>query len=126
MRFMVIVKGDKRTEAGVLPTRKELEGMGVFNEALMKAGVWVDAMGLQPTSKGAKVSFGGGKPQVIDGPFTETKELIAGFWIIKVKSKEEAIERAKKVPFQHLPGDGRVPELEVRQVYEQEDLADVK
>ena len=92
MRFMVIVKADKKSEAGVLPTAKELETMGAFNEQLIKAGVLVDAAGLQPTSKGAKVAFRNGKVHVTDGPFAETKELIAGYWIIDVKSKADAIE----------------------------------
>jgi hypothetical protein len=92
MRFMMLLKADKTTEAGVLPTKKDLEVMGKYNEELIKAGVLLDAAGLQPSSKGAKVTFQGGKPQVTDGPFAETKELLAGFWMIKVKSKEEAIE----------------------------------
>src|SRR5688572_1940859 len=125
MRFMMLLKADKTTEAGVLPTRKELEVMGKFNEELMKAGVLLDGAGLQPSSKGAKVTFQGGKPQVTDGPFTETKELIAGYWMIQVKSKEEAIEWAKRVPFDHLPGNGRVPEIELRQMFEITDFPDV-
>ena len=124
MRFMMIVKADKRSEAGVLPTRNDLETMGKYNEQLIKAGILVDAAGLQPSSKGARVVFQGGKPQVIDGPFAETKELIAGYWLINVKSKEEAIEWARKVPFAQLPNDGRAPEIEVRQMFETSDFPD--
>ena len=125
MRFMMIVKADQRTEAGVLPTRQDLETMGRYNEELIKAGVLLDAAGLQPTSKGSRVSFQGGKPQVTDGPFAETKELIAGYWVIQVKSREEAIEWAKKVPFAQLPREGRTPEIEVRQIFEVTDFPDV-
>ena|SRR5438093_7122078 len=124
MRFMVIVKADKKSEAGVLPTAKELETMGAFNEQLIKAGVLVDAAGLQPTSKGAKVAFRNGKVHVTDGPFAETKELIAGYWILDVKSKADAIEWAKRVPFGDLPHDGREPELEIRQLFDVSDFPD--
>jgi len=119
---MVMVKADSRTEAGVLPTREDLETMGKFNDELIKAGVMKDGAGLKPTSKGARVSFGGGTPTVTDGPFAETKELIAGYWIWDVKSKQEAIEWAKKIPFKQLPNQGRVPEVEIRQFYEMEDF----
>jgi hypothetical protein len=122
---MMIVKADKTTEAGVLPSREDFEVMGKYNEELVKAGVLMDAAGLQPSSRGARVSFSGGKAQVIDGPFVETKELIAGYWVINVKSREEAIEWAKRVPFDKLPHDGRVAELELRQFFELEDFADV-
>jgi hypothetical protein len=125
MRFMMIVKADKTTEAGVLPTREDLEVMGKYNEELVKAGVLLDGAGLQPSSKGAKVTFQGGKPQVTDGPFAETKELLAGYWMIQVKSKEEAIEWAKRVPFEHLPSNGRVAEIELRQMFEITDFPDV-
>ena len=125
MRFMMIVKADKNTEAGVLPTEKDLEVMGRYNEELVKAGVLVDGAGLQPSSKGARVTFVNGKPQVTDGPFAETKELIAGYWIIQVKSRDEAIEWAKRVPFQHLPASGRQPEIEVRQFFELEDFPNI-
>jgi hypothetical protein len=125
MRFMMLLKADKTTEAGVLPTQKDLEVMGKYNEELVKAGVLLDAAGLQPSSKGAKVTFQGGKPQVTDGPFAETKELLAGYWMIKVKSKEEAIEWAKRVPFGHLPSNGRAPEIELRQMFEITDFPDV-
>jgi hypothetical protein len=126
MRFVMFVKADKQTEAGVLPTKRDLEAMGKFNEEMIKAGVMVDGLGLQPSSKGARVAFDHGQIKVTDGPFVETKELIAGFWILEAKSKEEVIAWAKKVPFQQLPGDGRVPELEIRQVFSDDDLKDVK
>jgi len=125
MRFMMLLKADKRTEAGELPSRTDLEVMGKYNQELMKAGVLLDGAGLQPSSKGAKVTFAGGKPQVTDGPFAETKELIAGYWMIQVKSKEEAIEWAKRVPFDRIPHEGRVAEIELRQMFEITDFADV-
>ena len=125
MRFMMLLKADKVTEAGVLPSRTDLEVMGKYNEELVKAGVLLDAAGLKPSSKGAKVTFQNGKPQVTDGPFAETKEIIAGYWMIKVSSKEEAIEWAKRVPFDRIPSTGRVPEIELRQMFELEDFADV-
>src|SRR5579872_2537856 len=118
MRFMVIVKASKESEAGVLPSRELLTEMGKFNEELVKAGVMLAGEGLHPTSKGVRVKFEGGKRTVIDGPFTETKELIAGFWMIQVKSKEEAIEWVKRAPF-----DGGV-EIEIRQVFEVEDFGE--
>ena len=116
MRFMVMVPADKNSEAGVLPDKKIFEEMGKFNEEMVKAGVMLAAEGLQPTSKGARIKFSGGKTTVIDGPFTESKELIAGFWLIQVKSKEEAIAWMRRAPF----GDGVV--LEIRQVFETEDF----
>jgi hypothetical protein len=125
MRFMMLLKADKRTEAGTLPTREDLEAMGRYNEALVKAGVLLDGAGLQPSSKGAKVTFQNGKAQVTDGPFAETKELIAGYWMIKVNSKEEAIEWAKQVPVAQLPGNERAPEIELRQMFELTDFPDV-
>jgi hypothetical protein len=115
MRFMMIVKGDERSEAGVLPTEQELADMAKYNEQLVKAGVMLAGEGLQATSKGAKVRFDGAKRTVIDGPFTEAKELIAGFWLIQVKSKEEAVEWAKRVPFTE-------GEVELRQIFELEDF----
>jgi hypothetical protein len=118
----MIVKADKRSEAGVMPTEQELATMGKYNQQLIDAGVMVDGAGLQPTSKGARVGFKDGKVVVTDGPFAETKELIAGYWIINVKSKAEAIEWAKKIPFQTLPNDGRTPEVELRQFFEIEDF----
>ncbi|MGB9073929.1 MAG: YciI family protein [Terriglobales bacterium] len=116
MRFMVIVKANKDSEAGVLPSKELLTEMGKFNEELAKAGVLLAAEGLQASSKGARVKFSGAKRTVIDGPFAETKELIAGFWLWKVKSKEEAIEWLKRAPF-----DGGT-EVEIRQVFEAEDF----
>ena len=117
MRFMVIVKANKESEAGVLPSQEILERMGKFNEELVKAGVMLAGEGLQASSKGARVKFSGDKRMVTDGPFAETKELIAGFWMWKVKSKEEAIEWLKRAPF-----DGG-EEVEIRQVFETEDFA---
>jgi hypothetical protein len=125
MRFMMLVKADKTTEAGVLPTQKDLEVMGKYNEELVKAGVLLDLAGLQPSSKGAKVTFQGGKVLVTDGPFVETKELIAGYWVIQVKSRDEAIAWAKRVPFDRLPSSGRAPEIELRQMFELTDFPDV-
>jgi hypothetical protein len=116
MRFMVIVKANKDSEAGVLPDKKILTEMGKYNEELSKAGVMLAGEGLQPSSKGVRVKFSGGKPTVIDGPFTETKELVAGFWLWQVKSKEEAIEWLKRAPF------GGGTEVELRQVFEAEDF----
>jgi len=124
VRFMVMVKADSRSEAGVMPSRQDLEAMGKFNEELIKAGIMKDAAGLQPSSKGARVSFAGGAPTVTDGPFAETKELIAGYWVWEVKSRQEAIEWAKKIPFKQLPSQG-VPGVEIRQFFELEDFADV-
>jgi hypothetical protein len=123
---MVMVKADAKTEAGVLPTAQDFAAMDVFNDQLIKAGVMKDGAGLKPTSKGARVSFAGGTPRVTDGPFAETKELIAGYWIWEVKSKQEAIEWAKKIPFKQLPSDGRAPEVELRQFYEDDDFKDVR
>ena len=116
MRFMVIVKADKNSEAGVMPSRELLTAMGKFNEELVKAGVMLAGEGLQASSKGARVRFSGSKRTVIDGPFAETKELVAGFWLWQVKSKEEAIEWLKRAPF-----DGGT-EVEIRQVFESEDF----
>ena len=118
MRFMVIVKENEESEAGVLPDQKILEEMGKYNEELVKAGVMLAGEGLHPSSKGARVKFDGGKRTVTDGPFSETKELIAGFWLIQAKSREEALEWVKRAPF-----DGGV-ELEVRQIFENEDFGD--
>lgn len=125
MRFMMLLKADARTEAGVLPTRADLEVMGRYNEELVKAGVLLDGAGLQPSAKGAKVTFKNGQPHVTDGPFAETKELLAGFWMIQVNSKEEAIEWARRVPVAHIPAEGRDPEIELRQVYELSDFPDL-
>ncbi len=122
MRFMMIIKANKDTEAGVMPSEKTLAAMGKYNEELVKAGVMLAGEGLQPSSKGARIKFSKGKPTVIDGPFAEAKEMIAGFWMIEVKSKEEAIEWAKRVPFGvdvHMGGEG---EIELRQVFEMADF----
>lgn len=116
MRFMVIVKASKESETGVLPDRELFEKMGKYNEELAKAGVLLAAEGLQASSKGARVRFSGKERTVIDGPFAETKELIAGFWLWKVNSKDEAIEWLKRAPF------GGGVEVEIRQVFEQEDF----
>lgn len=115
MRFMVIVKASKDSEAGVLPSKKMLADMGKFNEELVKAGVMLAGEGLHDSSKGARVKFSGGQTTVIDGPFAETKELVAGYWMWQVKSKEEAIEWLKRAPFEDT-------EVEIRQVFEAEDF----
>lgn len=118
MRFMIIVKADKDSEAGILPDEKSLTEMGKFNLELEKAGVMLAGEGLQASSKGARVKFQGKTRTVIDGPFTETKELVAGFWIWEVKSKDEAIAWLKRAPF-----DGGT-EVEIRQIFEAEDFGD--
>jgi hypothetical protein len=118
MRFMILVKANKDTEAGVLPSTELLTEMGKYNEELVKAGVLLAGEGLQPSSKGARVKFSGAKRTVIDGPFAEVKELIAGFWLIDVKSKEEAIEWVKRIP----NPTGEESEIEIRQVFEAEDF----
>jgi hypothetical protein len=115
MRFMMLVKANKDSEAGKMPAEHELAEMAKFNEELVNAGVMLGGDGLQASSKGARVTFSGGKPTVTDGPFAETKELVAGYWIIRANSRREAIEWAKKVPFV----DG---EIEVRQLFELEDF----
>ena len=115
MRFMILVKADKNSEAGVLPDQKLLAAMGKFNEELVKAGVMLAGEGIQPSSKGARVKFSKGKKTVIDGPFAETKELVAGFWLWQLRSKEEAIEWLKRAPFEDT-------EVEIRQVFEAEDF----
>ena len=116
MRFMMIVKASKESEAGVMPGEQLLASMAKYNEELVKAGVMLDGSGLKPSSKGARIKYSGDKRTVIDGPFAETKELVAGFWVIQVKSKEEAIEWARRVPFE----DG---EVELRPFFELEDFA---
>jgi hypothetical protein len=117
---MILVKANKNSEAGVLPDEKLLTEMGKYNEELVKAGVLLAGEGLHPTSKGARVKFSGKKRTVIDGPFSEAKELIAGFWLIQVKSKEEAIEWVKRVP--NPTGTNEETEIEIRQVFEAEDF----
>ncbi len=119
MRVMMIVKASKQSEAGVLPTEAHLAAMGKYNEELQKAGVLLDLSGLKPTSAGARIKFSGGKRTVVDGPFTEAKELIAGYWVIQVKSREEAIEWAKRIPAEAVEMD----EVELRPFYELEDFA---
>lgn len=118
MRFIVLVKANKDSEAGVLPSAEILSEMGKFNEELVKAGVMLAGEGLQPSSKGARVKFDGGKKTVIDGPFAESKELVAGFWLWQCKSLDEAIEWLKRAPF-----DGG-PEVEIRQIFEAEDFGE--
>lgn len=118
MKFMVMVKADKNSEAGVMPSEQLLTEMGKFNEELVKAGVLLAGEGLHPSSKGARVKFSGSKRTVVDGPFAETKELVAGFWLLQVKSREEAIEWIKRCP---NPMEGE-SEIEIRQVFEAEDF----
>jgi hypothetical protein len=115
MRFLVMVKATPKSESGSMPTREALEEMGAFNQTLAKDGVILDMGGLEPTSRSARISFAGGKPTVIDGPFTETKELVAGFWLLQCKSKEEIVERLSRAPFE----DGAI---EIRRLYELEEL----
>lgn len=123
MRFMVLVKANEDSEAGKLPDAQLLADMGKFNEELVKAGVMLAGEGLHPSSKGARVRFSGSKRTVIDGPFTETKELVAGFWLLEVKSKEEAIEWIKRAP---NPMPGTESEIEIRQVFEAEDFGELQ
>jgi hypothetical protein len=120
MRFMILLKANATSEAGVLPDQQLLADMGKYNEELVKAGVLLAAEGLQPSSKGAKVKLSGTKRTVVDGPFAETKELIAGYWLFQVKSKEEAIEWVKRCP---NPMEGE-SEIEIRQVFEADDFGD--
>ena len=121
MRFMVMVKASKDSEAGVMPTEKDFAEMGAYNEELVKAGVMLAGEGLHPSSKGARVRFSGDKRTVIDGPFAETKELVAGFWIFQCKSKEEAIEWVRRCP---NPMPGQKSEIEIRQIFEAEDFGE--
>ncbi len=120
MRFMVLLKANEDSEAGVMPSEELLAAMGQYNEEMVKAGVMLAGEGLHPSSKGARVTFSGGDRTVIDGPFAEAKELIAGYWLIEVKSKEEAIEWVKRCPNPHEGGG----DLEIRQVFEAEDFGD--
>ena len=119
MRFMIIIKASQDSEAGIMPSTELLTAMGSYNEELAKAGVLLAGEGLHPSSKGARVRFSGDKRTVIDGPFAETKELIAGYWLWQVKSKEEAIEWVKRCP---NPMPGTEPQIEIRQVFEMEDF----
>ena len=116
MRFMILVKANADSEAGVLPSEQELAEMGRYNEELVRAGVLLAGEGLHPTSSGARVRFSGGERTVVDGPFTETEELLAGFWLIQVRSREEALEWVRRIPFQE-------GEVEIRQVFEAADFA---
>src|ERR1700744_248056 len=118
MRFMVIVKADKNSEAGVMPSTELLTAMGKYNEELVKAGVMLAGEGLHPSSKGKRIKFSGGKHTITDGPFAETKELIAGFWLWQVRSMEEAVEWLRRCPSPHV-GDC---EIEIRPVFEMEDF----
>jgi hypothetical protein len=120
MRFMVIVKANKDTEAGIMPSEELLAAMAKYNEELVKAGVLLDGAGLHPSSKGARIRFSGDKRSVIDGPFTEAKELIAGYWIFQVKSLEEAVEWVKRCP----NPQGEESEIEIRQFFELEDFSE--
>ena len=121
MRFMMLVKADKNSEAGVMPSEELLAAMGKYNEELVNAGILLAGEGLHPSSKGARVKFSGAERTVTDGPFTEAKELIAGFWLIQVKSREEAIEWAKRCP---NPMPGSEGEIEIRQVFEADDFGE--
>jgi hypothetical protein len=121
MRFMILIKADKNSEAGVMPSEKLLADMGNFNEELVKSGIMLAGEGLQPSSKGARVKFSGDKRIVTDGPFAETKELVAGFWLWQVKSKAEAIEWVKRIP---NPMPGTETEVEIRQVFEADDFGE--
>jgi hypothetical protein len=122
MRFMMMVKANSNSEAGMMPDEKLIAAMTRYNEELAEAGVLLDLAGLQPSSKGARIKFApGGKPTVVDGPFTETTGLVAGYWLIQVKSKEEAIDWAKRAPAPH--GEGAEGEIELRQLFELDDFA---
>jgi len=123
MRFMVLVKANADSEAGVLPSPELLQAMGKYNEELVKAGVLLAGEGLHPSAKGARVRFSGDKRTVVDGPFAETKELVAGFWLFQVRSKEEAIEWVKRAP---NPRPGTETEIEIRQVFDAEDFGDLQ
>jgi hypothetical protein len=120
MRFMMIVKANKDTEAGVMPDEKLIAAMTRYNEELSKAGVLLDLAGLQPSSKGARIKYSGGRRIVVEGPFVETTGLIAGYWLIQVKSKQEAIEWASRAPAPH--GEGADGEIELRQLFELDDF----
>jgi hypothetical protein len=117
MRFVVLVKANKDSEAGIMPDQKILTDMGNYNDELVKAGVMLAGEGLHPSSKGVRIQYSGAKRTLVDGPFSETKELVAGFWVIQVKSREEAIEWLKRAPF----ADG---EVEIRQVFEADDFGE--
>jgi hypothetical protein len=120
MRFMMLVKASKDSEVGMMPDDTRIAAMTKYNEEMAKAGILLDLAGLQPSSKGARIKFSGGRPTVVDGPFPETKELIAGYWLIQVKSKEEAIDWAKRCPAPH--GEAVQGEIELRQLFELDDF----
>ena len=122
MRFMMIVKASKESEAGVMPDEKLIAAMTAYNEELQQAGALIDLTGLQPSSKGARIRYSGSKRTVVDGPFSETKELIAGYWVIKAASLAEAVEWAKRAPNPH--GEGADAQIEVRQLFELEDFGE--
>lgn len=124
MRFLILIKADKKSEAGIFPSHELIMEMMKFNEELAKAGVLLSAEGLHPSTKGARVKFSGGKVTVTDGPFAETKELIAGFWLWQCKSKEEAIEWVKRIPNPNPEVDGAEGEIEIRQVFDMEEFGD--
>lgn len=124
MRFMIMIKANKKTEAGMLPSQELLTEMTKFNEELVNAGVMLAGEGLHPSSRGTRVTFSGGEVTVTDGPFAETKELIAGFWLWQCKSKEEAIEWVKRIPNPNPEVDGAEGEIEIRQVFEAKDFGD--
>jgi hypothetical protein len=125
MKFMMILKADRRTEAGELPSAAELSRMGKYNQELIDHGRMIDGAGLHPSSRGARVTWKRGEPVVVDGPFAETKELVAGYWVIRAESLEEAVAWAKKAPFDLLPQTDGEPQIEIRQVYELEDFPEV-
>jgi hypothetical protein len=120
MRFMMIVKANKNSEAGLMPDEKLIAAMTKYNEELAKAGVLIDLAGLQPSSKGARIKFAKGKRSVVDGPFPDAKDLIAGYWLIQVKSRQEAVDWATRAPAPH--GEGEDGEIELRQLFELEDF----
>jgi len=120
VKFLMIVKASKESEAGVMPSEELIARMGKYNEELVDAGMLLEATGLKPSSKGARIQYSGGKPTVIDGPFAETKELVAGFWIIQAKSYEEALDWARRAPAPQEDGSG---EIELRQFFELDDFA---
>ena len=121
MRFMMLFKANKDSEAGMMPDDRLISAMTKYNEEMAKAGILLDLAGLQPSSKGARIKFSDGRPTIVDGPFAETKELIAGYWLVQVKSKGEAIDWAKRCPGPH--GEGAEGEIELRQLFELEDFA---
>lgn len=125
MRFMLLLRADGRNEAGGLPTARELATIGKYNEQLVRAGVLLDAAGLQPSSKGTTIRFQDGTAEVVEGALEEETDRIAGYWVIRVRSREEAIEWAKRMPLGQVPVEGRIPEIELRQMFETSDLVDV-